>query len=100
MAKFRKSSGPKTLLEKVDSKYPKYSAEVVGLNVQQLDQRIADMQKTLEDAANFKEEKNGEAIKSLKAQLKDLNADYGEVRTAVALKTKFLVSLIREKGGK
>ena len=99
MAKGRKSSGPKTLQEKVDAKYPQYSAEVMGLSVPQLDQRIATLQKTLEDAVQFQEEKNGEALKSLAAQLKDLKADLGDVRKAVALKTKYLVSLVKEKGG-
>lgn len=99
MAKAKRPRGPKTLLEKVDSKYPQYSQEVVGLSVQQLDQRIAELQKALEDAANFQEEKNGEAIKAMQSQLKDLKADYGDVKKAVVLKTKFLVSLVREKGG-
>lgn len=101
MAKGRKGPRkPVTLLEKVDTKYPGYADEVQGLSVQQLDQRIADMQKSLEDAAKFKEDKNGDAIKTLKAQLKDLNADYSEVASAVKLKTKLLVSLVREKGGR
>jgi hypothetical protein len=99
MAKGRKSSGPKSLQEKVDDKYPQYSAEVMGLSVPQLDQRIAELQKTLEDAVQFQEEKNGEAMKSLAAQLKDLRADLSEVKKAVSLKTKYLVSLVREKGG-
>lgn len=99
MAKQRQKRGPKTLMEKVDEKYPQYSQEVVGLSVPQLDQRIAELQKTLDDAAQFQEEKNGEAMKTLAAQLKDLRADYGDVKKAVALKTKLLVSLVREKGG-
>lgn len=97
MAKKLQKNG--SLLEKVDSKYPGYSSEVLGLNVPQLEKRISDMQKALEDAAIFKEEKNGEAIKSLREQLKELNADYNEVKKAVALKTKLLVQLVREKGG-
>ncbi len=99
MAKGKRSAGPKSLQEKVDEKYAGYSGEVMGLSVPQLDQRIAQLQKTLEDAAQFQEEKNGEALKSLAAQLKDLRADYGDVKKAVALKTKYLVSLVREKGG-
>lgn len=99
MAKGRKPKAPKTLADKVENKYPGYPAEVIGLSVQQLEKRIADMQKGLEDAANFQEEKNGEAIRSLGAQLKDLKDDYNDVKKAVVLKTKFLVSLVREKGG-
>lgn len=97
--KARKSRKPVTILEKIDVAYPEYAGEVLGENILQLEKRIADLQKGLQDAADFKEEKNGEAIKSLKEQLKDLNADYTEVRNAVVLKTKFLVSLVREKGG-
>lgn len=89
----------KSLLEKIDEKYPEYAGEVMGLDVAGLDKRIAELQKTLEDAAQFQEEKNGEAMKKLSADLKDLRADYGDVKKAVALKTKFLVSLVREKGG-
>ncbi len=100
MAKAPKQKrGPKTLMEKVDEKYPNYSQEVVGLSVQQLEKRIADMQKALEDAAQFQENKNGEALRTLASQLKDLRADYGDVKKAVVLKTKLLVSLVREKGG-
>jgi hypothetical protein len=96
MARTKKTG---SLSEQVDTKYPGYVSEVAGLSVTQLEKRIADMQKTLEDAAIFKEEKNGEAIKSLREQLKDLNADYSDVKKAVVLKTKFCVTLIREKGG-
>ena len=100
MAKGKRPAGPKTLQEKVDAKYEGYSAEVMGLSVPQLDQRIAQLQKTLEEAVQFQEEKNGEALTSLAAQLKDLRADLGDVKKAVALKTKYLVSLVKEKGGK
>ena len=96
MAKANKTG---SLLEKVDSKYPGFADEVGGLSVQQLEKRIADMQKTLEDAVIFQDEKNGGEIESLSAQLKDLKADLSEVKKAVALKTKYCVKLIREKGG-
>jgi len=99
MAKGKRPAGPKTLQEKVDDKYEGYSAEVMGLSVPQLDQRIAGLQKTLEEAVQFQEDKNGEALASLSAQLKDLRSDLGDVRKAVALKTKYLVSLVKEKGG-
>lgn len=96
MAK-RKKTG--SLLERVDEKYPGYAGEVVGLSVQQLDQRIADMQKTLEDSETHRDEKFGEELASLKAKAAEINGSYNDVKKAVALKTKFLVSLIREKGG-
>jgi hypothetical protein len=101
MAKAPKQKrGPKTLLEKVDEKYPNYSQEVLGLSVPQLDQRIAELQKTLEDSEQHREEKQGEALRSLKEELKSINGPYNDVKKAVALKTKLLVSLVREKGGK
>jgi prefoldin subunit 5 len=97
MAKKVRKTG--SLMEKVDTKYPGYSDEVLGLGVEQLEKRIVEMQKGLEDASQFLEEKSGEAIKSLKEELKELKAPYTEVKAAVALKTKYVVSLIREKGG-
>jgi predicted DNA-binding ArsR family transcriptional regulator len=99
MTRGRKPSGPKTLMEKVDKEYPNYSQEVLGLSVQQLEKRIADMQKGLVDAATFRDEKFGDEIRSLKEQLKDKNSSYTDIKKAVGLKTKYLVSLIREKGG-
>lgn len=95
----RKPRTAKTLMEKVDEKYPNYSQEVMGLSVEQLDKRIVEMQKTLEDSENHKEEKQGEALKKLKEDMKTINGPYADVKKAVALKTKFLVSLVREKGG-
>ena len=95
----RKSRKPKTLLEKVDVEFPGFAEEVLGSNVAQLEKRISDMQKELQDAADFQEDKRGEEIKNLTAELKEAKAPYNEVKKAVGLKTKFLVSLIREKGG-
>lgn len=100
MAKGKRAAGPKTLQEKVDAKHEGYSAEVMGLSIPQLDQRIAELQKALEDSETHKEEKQGEALRGLKEELKSINGPYSDVRKAVALKTKYLVSLVREKGGK
>ena len=99
MSKQRKAREPQTLLTKIDKQFPTYANEVMGLSIAELDVRISNLQKGIEDAEQFRDEQNGEAIKSLKAQLKDLNADYSEVRKENSLKTKFLISLIRERGG-
>lgn len=96
MAKAKKTG---SLLEKVDTQYPGFADEVAALNVQQLEKRVADMQKTLEDAVTFHEEKNGDEVKTLKEQLKELNATLGDTKKAVKLKTKYCITLIREKGG-
>jgi hypothetical protein len=95
----KKSRKPKTLLEKIETEFPEFQSEVVGLDIKQLDQRIADMQKELQDAADFQEEKRGEEIQNLVNELKEARGPYNDVKKAVGLKTKYLVSLIREKGG-
>lgn len=93
----RKPRKPKTLLEKVDVEYPGFAEEVLGLNVQQLDKRIADMQKELEKSEQHKAE--NQDLRDTSASLEQLRGPYKDVKKAVGLKTKFLVSLIREKGG-
>lgn len=95
----RKPRKPNTLLEKIESEFPDFQSEVVGLPVQQLEKRIADMQKELQDAADFQEEKRGEEIRNLAAELKEARGPFTDVKKAVGLKTKYLVTLIREKGG-
>lgn len=91
------SKGPKSLLEKVDNEHPGFADEVSGLSVQQLEKRIADYQKSLEDSEQHKAA--NDVLQTAKAQVKELNAPYAEVRKAISLKTRFLVQLVREKGG-
>lgn len=87
----------KTLMEKVDEKFPTYSSEVLGLSVQQLEQRIVNLQKQLQDSETHKEE--NKELQSLSEKRSELLGPYRDVKSAVALKTKYLVSLIKEKGG-
>jgi hypothetical protein len=95
----RKLRKPKTLVEKIEAEYPDFQSEVVGLPIPQLEKRIADMQKELQDAADFQEEKRGEEIQNLVNELKEARGPFTDVKKAVSLKTKYLVTLIREKGG-
>jgi hypothetical protein len=95
----KKARKPRTLVEKIESEFPDFQSEVVGLDVGKLEKRIADMQKELQDAADFQEEKRGEEIRNLAAELKEARGPYNDVKSAVSLKTKYLVTLIREKGG-
>jgi hypothetical protein len=88
-----------TLLTKIDKLFPTYANEVMKLNVPDLDVRIANLQKGIEDAEQFRDQQSGEEIKQLRARLKELNADFTEVKKENGLKTKFLISLVREKGG-
>ena len=87
----------KSLTETVQSEYPEFADEVLALNVEQLEKRIANYQKELADSEEHKA--NNEVLKSVKAQYDELKGPYEDVKKAVKLKTKYLVSLIREKGG-
>lgn len=93
----KKPRKPKTLLEKVDVEFPGFAEEVLSANVPQLEKRISDMQKALEDSEQHKAQ--NQDLKDASAELENLRGPYKDVKKAVGLKTKFLVSLIREKGG-
>jgi transketolase len=87
----------KTLLEKLDAAYPEFANEVNGLAVQDLKNRIAAYQKELQESEEHRE--SNEPLAEAKAEVKELSGGYNDVRKAVKLKTKYLISLIKEKGG-
>lgn len=93
----RNNSKNRSILEKVDLEYPGFSDEVMRLDIQQLEKRIANYAKELEDSENHKAE--NQLLNNAKEQYEELRAPYKDVKKAISLKTKFLVHLIRERGG-
>lgn len=88
---------PVTFQGKMQKDMPAFTDSCNGLTVQQLDQKIVTLQKELQDSEEHKG-KNEDLAKA-KAHAKELGATYSEVRRDVKLKTRYLVELIREKGG-
>lgn len=71
--------------------------EVVGLSIPQLDARILQMQKALEESEQHKEQNI--ALQTAKDEVAVLDGPYKDVKKAVKFKTKYLIALIKEKGG-
>jgi len=84
---------------KVEKDYPEFVDAVVGLSVAQLDERLLAYAKESEAIANSREEKIGELLRALADQKKTLEGPYKDAATANALKRRYIVKLIGEKGG-
>jgi hypothetical protein len=74
-----------------------FKEEVDGLSVDDLEIRISNMQKGLDESREHK--KNNEALKKVSAEKSELEGPYKDVENAVKVKTKYIIELIKEKGG-
>lgn len=96
----RRSKGPKvplTFQGKMQKDMPEFCDSCQGLSVQQLEQRIATYQKELQDSETHKE--GNDLLRKAIAEAKELGAGYREVKKDTGRKTRYLIELIREKGG-
>jgi hypothetical protein len=74
-----------------------FKDEVDALGIPALEARITRMQKDLDDSEEHK--KNNEALNKVKAEKAELEGPYNDVKKAVKVKTKYIIELIKEKGG-
>jgi hypothetical protein len=93
----RPKSQPKTLREKTEKEFPDFVKEVDGLNIQEMEKRISNYAKELEDSEQHKED--NQALKDAHAEVTELAGPYKDVKKAVKVKTRYLIASIREKGG-
>lgn len=87
-------------LEKKLVKLPggrEFMESVMGLSNKDLEARISQMQKALDESEEHREA--NEALKNAKDEVKLISGPYNDVKKAVKLKTKFIISLLKEKGG-
>lgn len=87
----------KTLREIVDDKYEGFVDEVDRLSIPELEMRISRYQKSLQESEEHRE--NNEVLNKLKDEVSTLSGPYNDVKKAVKLKTKYIIELIKEKGG-
>lgn len=78
--------------------YPEYVEEVAGLSVEQLDARLAALAKGLEAVDEAKE--NDEELQRLSEEYKNASDAYTDAKKASRLKSRYVIGLIRDKGGK
>lgn len=81
---------------KTQTDYPEFCSEVETLSADELKARIVQLQRALEDSENHKD--NNEDLKSARSEVSELSAPYRDVKTAVKLKTKYIIELLQEKG--
>lgn len=74
-----------------------FKEEVDRLDVTALEDRIVTMQKGLDESRAHKEE--NVALRNAKDEVAELSGPYNDVEKAVKLKTKYIIELIKEKGG-
>lgn len=92
MARAKKSNK-----EKVQKDYPEFVEEVQGLQVAELEKKIATYAKEQEKAVKFKEE--DEELKRVSELKAELEGPHKDIAKALKLKIRFLCELVKEKGG-
>jgi len=86
-----------TFEEKMEKEDSAFVGEVVGLSVDQLRGRLGDIAKA--QSEHDENQKNDEQLSAAKAEVKELASVYTEPRKENKKRIKYLVSLIKEKGG-
>lgn len=96
MAKMKKEK--LTFEQKVQKDMPEFTGVVDGLSVDQLEKRLSDIAKATEILEQKKEQ--DEELAKAKANAAELGAVYRDGKSANRVKTRYIVGLIKEKGGK
>jgi hypothetical protein len=87
----------KSIQERVQKEIPEFAEVVAGLSVAELEQRLASEAKNAERIEEAKE--NDQALEEAKNQVAEYSAPYRDAKKVVRLKSRYLISLIKEKGG-
>lgn len=87
----------KTLQEKVQEEMPEFAGEVAGLSVDQLNGRLANLAKDSETNETAMED--DEELEKAKAHASELGAPYRDARKGIRLRSRYIIALIKEKGG-
>ena len=74
-----------------------FKAEVDSQSVASLEARITRMQKDLDDSEEHKKENI--SLNNAKDEVKELSGPYSDFKKSVQVKTKYIIELIKEKGG-
>ena len=74
-----------------------FKAAVDGLSVDEITTRIANLQKALDESEEHKAA--NEELQAARDEVKLISGPYNDVKTAIRIKTKYLIDLSKEKGG-
>lgn len=87
----------KSVKEKVEKEYPDFAEAVLGLAVGDLEQRLLNYAKERENVTDAKEA--DEQLEQVISAKKELEGPYKDAQKAINLKSRYILALIREKGG-
>jgi hypothetical protein len=87
----------KSLKEQVEEQFQDWANSVQGLSVSELDSMILRYAKYREEIKDFRE--SDEQLQKAKEMVKELSAPHRENLKGNEIKTKYLISLLGEKGG-
>lgn len=88
----------KSLQEKVREEYPEFAESCDSLSSGDLDLRLAELAKHAEDVENSKEADEG--LKQLQAEATQAAAPYRDAKKAIKLKNRYIIGMLKERGGK
>ena len=88
----------KSVAETVQKELPDFAAEVEALSQEQLDDRLAALAKSLEEVQDAQDA--DEALETARETARDLAAPYRESKNVLRLKSRYIVGLSRDRGGK
>lgn len=87
----------KNIQEKVQKEYPDFVTTVDGLSVADLESKLANYAKEQQKVDEAQE--NDEDLERAKAEVSELAGPYRDARKALKLKMRYIVELIKDKGG-
>lgn len=91
MSKEKKMS----LMDKVRKEMPEFVAEVSALDKVDLNGRLAQLAKDLQDVQDEKEA--DEDLEASQAEARELSAPYRDAKKALSMKSQYIIALAKEK---
>ena len=87
----------KSVQEKVQEEMPEFASEVAGLSVAELNNRLAKLAKDSE--TNEQAQEDDEDLEKARGEASELAAPYRDAKKAIRLRSRYVIGLIKEKGG-
>jgi hypothetical protein len=87
----------KALKQTVEELYPDFTSEVGSLALDSLERRLSSYAKRAEEIEEAKE--NDEELEKTRELLSELAAPYRDGKKEVRLKSRYIISLIKDRGG-
>ncbi len=92
-------SKPKKDIQEIALKeFPQFVEECQALSVEELDARLTTFAKSREEVQDTKDADEG--LEDAQAEARSLSAPYTEALKSIRLRSRYLIAIIKERGGK